>query len=114
MEPGKLRFQATILKPGTVTRDSYGGRVIPWVPAVTLWAELDPYRLRAQLTGRRQAGEVVVGLRTWGPQAEAAIGRQLTVEGGTYYITELDASNVHRGELYIVASAEAPASPGAA
>ena len=108
MRAGAMRQQVTLQQPGVATRDSYGGDVTPWVTVATVWAELDPYHLREQLTLRRRNGEVVLGLRVRAPQAAAQIGRRVVVAGANYEIVELDQTRAHLGELLIIAKAEVP------
>lgn len=103
---GQMRNRITLQTEGTTTKDSYGGRTTPWIDVTEVYAELNPYRLREQITLRRRNGEDVVGLRIRAPQPAAALHKRVLVEGVGYRIVEIDRSRVFAGELMLVAIAE--------
>lgn len=62
MEAGRLRHRVT-LKSKSVTRDTFGGEVITWVTAYTVWAAVEPLAGREWLEGRQATAEVTTRIR---------------------------------------------------
>lgn len=104
MRAGSLRHRIK-LQTKTVSRDAVGGEVITWSDVITVWAEADPWRLKNQIALRRQQGESVVGFRVRSTLDVSLADRLYYNEKG-YIIQDIDATRKHKGELYIMATAE--------
>lgn len=104
MQAGRLRNLVT-LQEKAVTRDAFGGEVVTWQTLDDVWAELDPWQLRENLSLRRQQGDAVVGFRIRTP-SDASLGKRILFDGAGYNIIEIDATRKHLGELLVTARAE--------
>lgn len=104
MQAGKLRHRIK-LQTKSVTRDSFGGEVITWSDVITVWAELEPWHLKHAISLRRQQGEAVVGFRVRST-LNVSLADRLFFDSKGYSIVDIDVTRKHKGELFIMATAE--------